>query len=612
MADYDINDRIEEQRQQANAWIEEEKRLEEEEETVSTLKRRIRKTRKRRQISLMKRMMLSSLGPLLFMGIVVTTYAIMMLKGSLKDQKQNSLLDYGMTVRNAIIQTADGDFKQEGGKTYLGSQQIGSKSTILDDYSGDGGVELTLYYGDDAVVTTIADKDSNRVSLDAINSKCKAMVYGKGKFYSTDSDILAGKKYYSVYLPIKANNKVVGAICASQPTSSVDKLVNKQIASLATIAIVILIIAVVIVAYSSYSTAKSTKRMSEELSALADGYLSITVNMSTLRRDDEIGVMARALQRTAKRMTDVVHEINSITRRLVIAGTKLEESCADTGDTARGISNAVEEISRGAATQADDVVKANESVSVMGDGITSIVDSLQSLSNSTQVMLESDKESEMIITELVASTNKTTGAIKEVSEKVNDTDRAVEKIREAVSIITNIADETNLLSLNASIEAARAGEAGRGFSVVAIQIQKLAEESARSAERIEETIAELSVNSHAAVSVMNEIDSIVKEQLDKLELTKKHFQSVSKGIITTINETELIQEQSRTCDMAREDVINTISSLSFVSEANATSSEATTNSMEDLNKTIELFADSARNLQHMAVKLEENVQFFKL
>lgn len=608
----DVRDRLEEQRDQADAWIESESREEQGEEVTGKKRKKFAFGGKKFKLSLMKRMMLTSLGPLLFMGIVVTTYAIMMLQSSLKDQKADSLLYFAMSVRSSIDSSSDGGLNEQDGKLYIGSKEIGSNKAFLDEYTNKGEIQLTLYYGTDSRLTTIVDGDGKKIDIGTADKDVVSSVIRSGKAYSTDNDKLGGKKYYSVYIPVKNNGKVVGMLCASQPKAEVDKLVGKQIRSLASIAIVILLVAAVIVGGSSYSTAKATKKMEESLSALADGYLSITVSMSTLRRDDEIGVMARALQKTAKRMTDVVHEINSITSRLVKAGMKLEESSEETAETANGISNAFEKISEGAATQAGDVVCANESVSLMGEGITTIIDSLQSLSDSTNAMLVADKESEKIVAKLVDSTYRTTEAINEVSNKVNDTDRAVDKIREAVSIITNIADETSLLSLNASIEAARAGEAGRGFSVVAIQIQKLAEMSAKSAERIEETIEELSMDSHAAVNVMNEIDDIMKEQMEMLALTQKHFEAVSDGISAAINETNTIQGQSQSCDRARNEVMDTIQSLSTVSEENAQSTEATTASMEDLNRTINLFTDSAKNLQTMAVKLEENVKFFKL
>lgn len=104
------------------------------------------------------------------------------------------------------------------------------------------------------------------------------------------------------------------------------------------------------------------------------------------------------------------------------------------------------------------------------------------------------------------------------------------KIRAAVDLITSIAEETNLLSLNASIEAARAGEQGRGFAVVAGQIQKLAEQSNESAGSIADIIGELLKDSENSVHIMEEVQEIMNEQQEKLQATRRQFMEVGDGI----------------------------------------------------------------------------------
>lgn len=611
----DINDRIEEQRAQARAWLkkEEEKAEKQRKEEERSARKRTKPKREPMKISLMKKMMLFSLGPLLVMGIVITVYTIFTLSTTLKKMEQSSLSNFAISVRGSLENVAEGSLNVKDGVLYIGDNPIGNDVDYLDSFTSAGEIELSLYYDNKVYLSTIADGSGNRLVGGTLPDEVKSTVVGDSKLYSTDNDVINGEKYYSVYLPIRdSSKKTVGVLLACQKSSNVANVVNKQIFSLAGIASAILIVSAFIVGYSSFSIASSIKKMEESLTALADGYLSITVNLSALSRNDEIGTMARALQNTAKRMTGVVHEINSIIRRLVKAGDSLEESSEQSSVTAGGISSAVSEISKGAATQAEDVEKANLSVTEMGDGISSIVNSLSSLKESTEIMLDADKHSEDIIAELFESGKGTAVALEEVVKRVTETDKSVAKIEQAVSLITNIAEETSLLSLNASIEAARAGEAGRGFSVVAIQIQKLAEESSKSADRIRETIEELSKDSHSAVSVMAEMSDAIYEQQKKLELTKNQFEKVSKGIGTTITETKNIYGLSQNCAKERENVYGIIQSLSKVSESNADSSESTTEAMINLNDSIDLVADSAKNLQRIALELEDNVKFFKL
>ena len=225
-------------------------------------------------------------------------------------------------------------------------------------------------------------------------------------------------------------------------------------------------------------------------------------------------------------------------------------------------------------------------------------------------MKKTGDEASTIMNELSVSNDHTMGAIERISEQITETNDSANKISEAIQIITSIAEETNLLSLNASIEAARAGEQGKGFAVVANQIQKLAEQSNESALKIAETVTALMEDSENTVVVMGEVKEIVDEQKDKLELTKKQFNFVHKGIEDSRSETELIKEQTEICDNGRKKVVDVISNLSAISEENAASTQETTASMQELNATINLWAESSSNLLDLSEDLKKHVNFF--
>ncbi|MFQ8982366.1 MAG: methyl-accepting chemotaxis protein [Waltera sp.] len=131
---------------------------------------------------------------------------------------------------------------------------------------------------------------------------------------------------------------------------------------------------------------------------------------------------------------------------------------------------------------------ANENVVRIGEQIEYISEEVKSLTDYAGRMAEAEKASEEIMKELNGSNESTKESVLRVAEQITDMNGAIQNITKAVSMIQDIADETDLLSLNASIEAARAGEAGRGFAVVAEQISKLADQSKRSATEIEQII----------------------------------------------------------------------------------------------------------------------------
>lgn len=227
-------------------------------------------------------------------------------------------------------------------------------------------------------------------------------------------------------------------------------------------------------------------------------------------------------------------------------------------------------------------------------------------------MKDASDESAEIIRELSESNDRTTEAIARIGKQVYATNDSVQSIKEAIAIIRSIAEETNLLSLNASIEAARAGEHGRGFAVVASEIQQLAEQSNESSSRIEEIIDALLKESETTVHVMEDVKVIVEQQQRKLDDTKAKFEDVEHGINVCREETEGIQGQTILCDESRGKVVDVIQGLSSISEENAASTQETNASMEELNSIISVMADAAGELMVLSEQLDEQLKFFRL
>lgn len=199
-----------------------------------------------------------------------------------------------------------------------------------------------------------------------------------------------------------------------------------------------------------------------------------------------------------------------------------------------------------------------------------------------------------------------------VVQQIHTTNESVKKIREATELITSIASQTNLLSLNASIEAARAGEAGKGFAVVATEISQLAAQSSSSADIIKGIIEELVREAELTVSIVDEVSAILGKQQDKLHQTKEHFDVLEKGIENSDGETGQIKANTEICENARKKVEEIIVSLSAISEENAAATEETTASMTELDGTISNLVVTAQELNSLADELDGKLKFFHI
>ena len=214
--------------------------------------------------------------------------------------------------------------------------------------------------------------------------------------------------------------------------------------------------------------------------------------------------------------------------------------------------------------------------------------------------------------ELSLTTEKTSVAVDEIYKQTEVTNASAKEISKAVELITEIASQTNLLSLNASIEAARAGEAGRGFAVVASEIQKLADQSNQSAVKIQKIIEELSLQSNKTVKFMKEVRTAVTNQENKLGETKEIFNEVRVGVQSSLVEIESISGKSTDLSQRKERMLDIIEGLSAISEENAAGTEETMASTEELTSMMIELASSANKLNEMANTLEEDIKRFKI
>ena len=248
----------------------------------------------------------------------------------------------------------------------------------------------------------------------------------------------------------------------------------------------------------------------------------------------------------------------------------------------------------------------------MGNQIEHIVSSVGKLTSIANSMSESGNASMQTMHQLSESNDKTVAALNSIAQQIQLTNDAVHKISEATELITSIASQTSLLSLNASIEAARAGEAGRGFAVVATEIQKLSVQSNDAAVEIQNIITTLQSEAQKTVDEMRNAEILMKEQQDKLDDTKVKFNDVSNGISVSRQGTDEIRVGADTADSSRTQVIDVISNLSAISEENAASAQETTASMQELNATINMMAQEATKLRQIVNGLNEDMAFFKV
>ncbi len=329
-------------------------------------------------------------------------------------------------------------------------------------------------------------------------------------------------------------------------------------------------------------------------------------------RKDETGMMSRAVAELRHQLAKVVIDLKDQSQQLFQASDSLNVNASETATTVEQVEKAVSEISDGASSQADETQKATENVILMGNMVEETTKEVGILIDNANAMKKSSDEASATLSELEKINAQARAAIDVIYEQTNTTNESALKIREATTLITSIAEETNLLSLNASIEAARAGEQGRGFAVVASQIQKLAEQSNDSACQIENIIDSLIADSQKAVATMGEVKEIMNSQNENVKRTDAVFTQVKEGIASSIEGVNKIADKTKQLDNARVNVVDVVQNLTAIAEENAASTEETSASVTEVSSIINNISDNASQLKNVADELESNMNIFKM
>ena len=564
---------------------------------------------KKRRAGITFRLVMLAIVPVIVMvlGLIATT--IFSLKSGLEEEAMDGLELLSGAVQSSY-EDIKGNYEYKNGKLFKGGEELTIKPAALDVYvkNSKNDVQVTLTYGTKRVLTTLTDNKGARLTGTDISSEVWDVVK-TGKTYRDTNYKVDGKRYCAVYVPLKDNNQVVGCVFAGQPITN---YIMQKVGTMLIVSAVVLILVGIVATFIAQSISKSIKRASVSVTKVAGGDLTVEVDKTVLKRKDEIGDMGRALETLIIKLREIVGSLAKSATDLGESGNSIDSMASQSSVAAGEISTAVEEISKGAVSQAEDIETATNEIMTMGEQITQIVNNIADLTKTSKNMEEAENASQDTMIELSDAVQRTTDAVARIAKQIETTNESVDKIGNAASLIADIASQTSLLSLNASIESARAGEAGKGFAVVASEIQKLSSQSDSTASKIQEIITDLQNDSKETLEVMRSTEVLVREQYEKLAATKERFKEVGNGINVSKHGTDVIKGNAEVCDSSRVTVVDVISNLSAISEENAASTQQTTSSMQELNATINILAETAAKVKEVSDQLNEDMKYFKM
>lgn len=543
----------------------------------------------------------------------ITMLSSATIRSTIDEEVLSSLQIVSASVAETYTNLYEGDYSVDFvGKVRKGKTEINGNYQLIDALKEKTGYEVSMLFGNSRLITTVPKENGARATgIPADKNVYKQVEAGEKVFLK--NYILLGRECYVFYDPlINSDGTIMGAIEVVMDSASINKAINAQVSKIVIFSAMFVIIVGVAVFLLARVMVIRMNRIGSFLSSLISGKLDHVPDPKVIRTNDELGDIYRNCVQVQDTFKHMVGEIKESCDNLKEKAESFLEMAQNTTESADIVRNAVEEITEGARNQADSTGSAHDNIIMMGNRISLITQEVDSMADSAVDMSKKEKESEMIIADLSASSDHTKESVVKVEQQIGYMNKAVEDIKQAVEMIQNIADETDLLSLNASIEAARAGDAGRGFAVVAEQICKLALQSNESGKEIDRILGEITGTADTMVTVMNEVRKNMDIQQQKLEETRSTYKTVADGVNKSLENISSIKEQIDVLNSSSEVINGTVEDLAAISEENASAASNTMEIAQNMNNTAQDVQNASAELLHLADNLKQVVGNFVL
>ncbi|MEK4170140.1 methyl-accepting chemotaxis protein [Lysinibacillus sp. FSL L8-0312] len=389
---------------------------------------------------------------------------------------------------------------------------------------------------------------------------------------------------------------------------------NKPAESILKLTIIVIAIAVivgifVIWQYAS-SMAKPINRVAQAMEQFAQGDLS--QDSISIRSKDEIGKLANAMNQMQQKLKDMIHNIAQASDLINTSSKELTQSANEVNMGAEQVAITMHELASGAEGQAH---HSNELTSLMERFTADLQETNQHgahIHQSSVEVLALTNEGSQLMTSSNSQMVKIDSIVQNAVEKVKNLDAQAQEISKLVVVIKDIADQTNLLALNAAIEAARAGEQGKGFAVVADEVRKLAEQVAFSVNDITSIVTNIQRDFDVVTTSLEDGYQEVKEGTNQIKATSETFNTISYSINDVVESVKLISTNlSKVTEDGRK-MNNSIQEIAAVAEESAAGVEQTTATTEETSSSMDDMAGKSAQLSELALQLKALIAQFKL
>ena len=566
-------------------------------------------------MNIKKKILMIAIGPVLMLGVISIFFISTQVRKAVTSEIEEALKGTAAATLAAYDQNAGDYIQSTNGDIWKGSYNISKSESLVDKIKSNSGMDVTFFYGDERIMTSAKDANGDRVLGSRAGGKIVEKVLKGGGEYFSSAVSIEGELNYGYFMPVHQNNsdnQIIGMIFVGTNLKEKEAVVKRILSSICSSVIVVMLICIAVGIRLAGSMSRNIKTSIQMVGRLAEGNLDVWVDDKLLKKKDEIGELSRVTITLRDTMRSTIKEITDNAKALLEASQLLGTAADNTNGTMNDVRTAVSQVVDNSQLQAENSQSTSEQMKIMGDNITETSNEAELLSGNAASMQSSSEKASKTLLSLRQINEDVKKIIGEVQEQTNRTNESVKKIQAATTFINSIAEDTGLLSLNASIEAARAGDSGRGFAVVAEQIKNLSEQSNESSKEIEATAEVLRADSEKAVQAMQQMQEIIASQSESMQETQQVVAEVIEEIAGSMKSIAQIKESSERLEGARNEVLQAVEHLSEISAENLDSTKSTYEQTEIVADTFKQVYNSADELKTIADKLVKSIEYFKM
>jgi methyl-accepting chemotaxis protein len=542
---------------------------------------------------------------ILTIGInVVFNNAFSKIRGDVESSAQEAVKFIDVQKLEAVLKNKSMDSEeykeiQRGLIDFKGSKEVKYAYTMMKQdgndvqYLVDGTLQDTIKLG--------KKYDAEKAILEAFDGK-----------YSSDDKPTKDEEgtFISAYAPIKNSaGEIIAIVGIDKGVEIFEYMKIALIVLVIIVTMITLIISTLISMNFSRKILLNVRKITGSLDEMAMGDLTVSIEVNS---KDEIQTIAESIEEFNKRTKATISIVNTSSGRVMSDSETLTALSEEMASVSENVACTIEEIAVKNDSQTKELINISGLISDFGDELHKAVGSIEEINSTANLINIKAKHSNGELIVLENSITSIAISVEDIKNKIGGLESNISEISQISNLINNIAEQTNLLALNAAIEAARAGEAGRGFSVVAEEIRKLAEQSKHSSGNINNLLQGISTESIAVAESSHSAHNILQTQVGVIKISINSFKEIVENIENIIPKINEVNNNIVKIDSSKEAIINKINETSRVSEQISAFSEEISSATEEMSASSTEVANSSGDLNELTLELMEAVEHFKI